>query len=73
MSDLWRFVPSRCAFNRDTQIDHCEMKLTHPDRSIMVGTQARYSFGSDNTFKMTQRTLFVPERLHATRILGNSR
>jgi hypothetical protein len=43
----------RCAFNRETQVDRCEMKLFHPDGSIMVGTmEARYSFDSDNTLKM---------------------
>jgi hypothetical protein len=43
----------RCAFNRGTQIDRCEMKLINPDGSILVGTtESRYSFDADRTLKM---------------------
>jgi len=43
----------RCIFNRETQVDHCEMKIDNPDGSIIVGTMdSRYSFDNDKTLKM---------------------
>jgi hypothetical protein len=43
-----------CAFNRDTQVDHCDMKEKHPDGSVLVGTrEVKYSFDADKTLKMT--------------------
>ncbi len=43
----------RCAFNREAQIDHCDVKVIHPDGSILVGTtESRYSFDEHKTLKM---------------------
>jgi len=43
----------RCAFNREAQIDHCDVKVIHPDGSILVGTtESRYSFDAHKTLKM---------------------
>ena len=43
----------RCTFNRETQIDSCDMKLIHSDGSILAGTaQAKYSFDSQKVLKM---------------------
>ena len=43
----------RCAFNREKQIDNCEMKFIHCDGSILAGTaENRYSFDAQKTLKM---------------------
>lgn len=42
-----------CAFDRKAQIVNCEMKLTHSDGSVLVGTtESRYSFDAHKTLKM---------------------
>lgn len=44
----------RCAFNREKQIDNCELKIIHSDGSILAGTtENRYSFDAHKTLKMT--------------------
>jgi hypothetical protein len=43
----------RCAFDREAQIDNCDIKLIHPDGSILGGTtESRYSFDAHKTLKM---------------------
>jgi hypothetical protein len=43
----------RCMFNREKQIDSCEIKFMHYDGSILSGTtENRYSFDVDKTLKM---------------------
>jgi hypothetical protein len=43
----------RCTFNRETQVDSCDMKLIHSDGSILAGTaQTKYSFDSQKVLKM---------------------
>jgi len=43
----------RCAFNREAQIDHCDVKVIHPDGSILIGTtESRYSFDAHKILKM---------------------
>lgn len=44
----------RCTFNRETQIDHCEVRQIHPDGSILAGTtDNRYSSDAHKLLKMT--------------------
>jgi len=44
----------RCAFNREKQIDNCELKIIHSDGSILAGTtESRYSLDAYKTLKMT--------------------
>ena len=44
----------RCTFNRDKQVDNCEMKLIHGDGSILAGTaQTKYAFDSKKILKAT--------------------
>jgi hypothetical protein len=44
----------RCIFNRDKQTDDCDVKLIHPDGSILAGTvQIKYSFDGQKVSKMT--------------------
>jgi hypothetical protein len=58
----------RCAFNRETQIDHCNTKLINPDGSILAGTmESRYSFDADKTLKM-----IVTPKLLTDSPLGNA-
>jgi len=43
-----------CAFNHHTQVEHCDMKESHPDGSVLVGTrESKYSFDADKTLRMT--------------------
>jgi hypothetical protein len=43
----------RCAFNRETQIDQCSVRIIHSDGSILAGTlKSRYSFDADQTLTM---------------------
>jgi hypothetical protein len=43
----------RCAFNREAQIDNCDVKHTNPDGSILVGTtESRYAFDAHKNLKM---------------------
>ena len=43
----------RCTFDRDAQTDRCDVKLIHPDGSILGGTlQMRYTFDADKTLKV---------------------
>ena len=52
----------RCAFNRETQVEHCDKRLIKPDGSIMLGTtETRYSFGDGKTLKMTVRPKMVTD------------
>jgi hypothetical protein len=44
----------RCTFNRDRQIDSCDLKLIHADGSILSGaTEIKYSFDNQKVSKMT--------------------
>jgi hypothetical protein len=44
----------RCAFNRGTQTDSCEVRLIHSDGSILAGTAAvKYSLDGQKALKMT--------------------
>lgn len=43
----------RCMFDREKQIDRCEIKYLHPDGSILSGTiDSKYSFDADKSLKM---------------------
>jgi len=44
----------RCAFNRDTQVDRCDMKVIRLDGSLLAGTvENKYSSDADKTLKVT--------------------
>ena len=43
-----------CQFDRQAQVDHCEMHVMHPDGSVLTGTlDSKYSYDPDKTLKMT--------------------
>jgi hypothetical protein len=43
----------RCTFDRGTQTDRCEMRLTHSDGSILAGAaETKYSFDGQKILKM---------------------
>jgi hypothetical protein len=44
----------RCTFNREKQIDSCDLKFIHADGSILAGTaEIKYSFDNQKVSKMT--------------------
>jgi hypothetical protein len=43
----------RCTFNRDKQVDSCELRFIHADGSISTGTaETKYSFDNQKVLKM---------------------
>ncbi len=43
----------RCTFNRGTQIDRCDVKITNSDGSVLTGTtESRYSLDASKILKM---------------------